>query len=465
MTNTTFVLRLSTDNVQANNSNLHNHEDSLSTQYNKCINYIQNNNINTGHTDSINHINNNGTKFTIDHKLDKIILTYHSPAYNVNSYYLNHFLGILKFLKNHQIIFSKVNRFSRNVKNAIEMLDICARNNITLIFVEENLIFSSTTVNRAPLISAIAVAESESIQKSENSKESRKRKKENNSHFNTAGFGNSFKREWEIYILLLIERLNSISTDNPLKLEYIQKYMYKIIKKYPISHDEKNIKIRFIEENIIEIKDGITYAHVLNDPQDLSEISDLLMDFGIGSFENNNEKIILFKDNYDNELDKMNKIPSMTYKTTVTDETPLSICNANNLDISQFLIEINKHFDINIRENTKFKKNTEMVLYKETNIPVKNTNQKPSFYDLDKIYSNFLSKMNEHDTIYVKNVEEIQLELQNLCENDEIDEVIDDFQQSSIDENPSKSKKARTDLTKLSDEELGVLLKKFLEKN
>ena len=85
-----------------------------------------------------------------------------------------------------------------------------------------------------------------------------------------------------------------------------------------------------------------------------------------------------------------------------------------------------------------------MVLYKETNIPVKNTNQKPSFYDLDKIYSNFLSKMNEHDTIYVKNVEEIQLELQNLCENDEIDEVIDDFQQSSIDENPSLAKTSAT---------------------
>ena len=62
-------------------------------------------------------------------------------------------------------------------------------------------------------------------------------------------------------------------------------------------------------------------------------------------------------------------------------------------------------------------------------------------------------------------MEEIQLELQNLCENDEIDEVIDDFQQSSIDENSSKSKKARTDLTNLSDEKLGVLFKKFLEEN
>ena len=473
MTDTVFVLRLSTDNKQANNSDLPFNEDSLSTQCDKCNQYIEKNNINTEHSDSINHIINDGVKFNITHEMDKIILTYHSPAYNENSYYFDHFSEVLKILKNHQIIFSKVNRFSRNVKDAIEMLDICKKNNNTLIFIEENLNFSKNTINYAPLIGAIAVAESESKQKSENAKESRKRKKENNSYFNTNGFGNSFKRTWEIYILLLIERLDTIDIHNPLKLEYIQKYMYEIIKEYPITHDEKTNKINFVDEHVIDVKVDNTNFFVLTESQNISEISDLLMDYAISSFTNDHEKLILDKDNYVKELDKMNKLPSMIYRTSDIDETPMSICNNNDLDVSLFLVENNKIFSTEIGRYTKFKKNTELVLYKETNIPVKNTDQKPSFYDLGNIFSNFRFKM-MNDSIYKTKVEELEITLKTLCETDDVDEVVDNFHQSSIDENSGQtsidensgqSKKKKTDLSNLSDKELGCLFRNFLEKN
>jgi DNA invertase Pin-like site-specific DNA recombinase len=216
------------------------------------------------------------------------ILSFNNSAYN-DSKYIQDFTQLLESENGLTIIFSRVDRCSRNVTKFTEWLELCKKKRHTLIFVEGNIHYSGNNNYRInhELINPVITAQQYSQQLSNHAKQVAKRNKrsrEDGSYVNTSAFGRSFNgnRIYEIMILIVAKRLLSIDEKNPLPLRTLIELFNKIFNVMPISPERKREKINFLYRNSIEYKDkNDKRISSLTEPLTFDEIGSLFDEYAI----------------------------------------------------------------------------------------------------------------------------------------------------------------------------------------
>ena len=336
-------------------------------------------------------------------------LSFNASAFNKNSKYNKEILQELNNSKNIIFIFNSIDRLSRNLNIAIEILNICDDNNHQLHFVREKLVYIKNSDKRL-IINKIMDAEAESQAMSNRQTElnlSRKRK------MNDSGEEISVKKNkvslfpsWKTFTYILIDKLSKADI-NKIHASVIKKYMIRIIELCPsISSELKNKKISHIKnENIIFDNE---YNEELNFSQTYDEIVIFFVDYGISNFSTKNEDPY-YTNNMINEINK--KLENPYFLRSIKDnQTIEEICIENNLSEKDMnnIIELNKNTHIKLQPNRRLYINTQFVLpddieikhekYKKYYSSYSNKNNNIS-YLMEQFYSNI-----KKDESYLQNV-------------------------------------------------------------
>lgn len=273
--NVIAVARLSTKERQAMNPDTR-MEHSIDEQYKKIQEFVKN-------SSEINQI---------DHQL-----TFHGSAFR-ESVYINMFTNILKSNKNKVFLFLRVDRCSRNESYFVEWKKLCKQFHHKLIFIDDNITYPSDNYGTERHLSDLVLTSQQySEQISKNAKQvaerNRKRKSDDSDTYqNSSAFGRSFTydRLYEIHMLLITQRLLSITDHNPLKLTELNELLVKIIQTMPIIENEKKLKMNYLSKNPIEMigKDDQQIL-ILNEPLTFDEIIKLFDDYAVTYVHTNGE--------------------------------------------------------------------------------------------------------------------------------------------------------------------------------
>ena len=213
------------------------------------------------------------------------ILSFNDSAYNESSY-IKDFTQLLESDNGLTIVFSRVDRCSRNLEIFSQWLKLCKKKRHTLIFVEENIHYSGNNYSiERQLIDLVLTSQQYSEQLSNHAiqvAKRNKRRREDGNYVNSTSFGRSFNenRIYEIMILMVTKKLLSINNNNPLPLRTIIELFKKIFNVMPISSERKQEKINFLFRKSIEFIDkNDKRISSLTDPLTFDEIGSLFDEY------------------------------------------------------------------------------------------------------------------------------------------------------------------------------------------
>jgi DNA invertase Pin-like site-specific DNA recombinase len=336
-------------------------------------------------------------------------LEYNSSAFDINSHYNKEILKEFNDSKNIFFIYNSIDRLSRKLDIATQILNICDKNNHEIHFVREKLIYKKNSDKRQ-IINKIMDAEAESLAMSLRQKELIQTKKRK---MNVSGEEISIKKikkmssNWKTLVCILIDKLSKADV-NKIHSSIIKEYMIRIIELCPSNSRElKNKKITHIKnENILFDNEK---NEELNFNQTYDEISIFFIEFGIFNFSTKNEDPY-FTENMIHEIN--NKLEFPYFLRTIKDnQTIQEICVDNNLNdsIMNNIIHLNKNIHPKLQPNSKLYVNTQFVLPNNIeNVQEKYKKYNSSFhlhinnnihYLMDKFYDNI-----KNDVAYLNDV-------------------------------------------------------------
>lgn len=209
----------------------------------------------------------------------KILIFNGYSAYN-DSYYTEIIKLIFSKHKDKTYYYYSIDRFSRKLSMGNEWLDLIEKNNSKIIFTINQLSYPSDGM-RLLINNVLFETQSESYVKSVRAIQSNKFVKDNNIFQNRPGFGNSFKRRWELKTVLFIQKfLQFLNNELDLNDQQIKNYLIEIINIMPIDRSLRNQKIRFIQnEQLVINKNNVNDQY--DDSKDYENVCLFLNEWGI----------------------------------------------------------------------------------------------------------------------------------------------------------------------------------------
>jgi DNA invertase Pin-like site-specific DNA recombinase len=364
-------------------------------------------------------------------------LEYNASAFNEFSTYNTNFFQILSNSNNTIFIFNSVDRFSRNLKVALNFLNICNTNNNQLHFIREKLIYKNKS-NKRQIIDKIMDAEEESSVMSTRQKElneSRRRRRNDENSINTTSNKKRkiyIEKDYIIFTKILINKLAN-ADDESISVKDIKKYMIAIINKCNfIDNYLKNQKIDHINNANISFNKEDD-SDILNQTDD--EIAELFYQLGISEFLSNGDE----KPFYTKKILKECNF-KIHLKPIKRDQTLSQIAKINGIEPS-ILLACNTNIH-NLKENSKLLINT--ILNIPNNSNISNIKDEYCFFygitsdkmnNITKLRNEFVVSMNDED--YRTYIENLIFNINN--EHSNIEKISNNFQNMSVVSSSSSS--------------------------
>jgi len=355
--------------------------------------------------------NFNGPKYNKDTK------AFNGSAFQENSKYYTNILEIFNNSRNVIYVFNSTDRFSRNPIQATKLFEICNKNNHTIHFVRESLIYTKKCDCFDQIMNYISSAwkESKSLSNRQIERNANRKRKMDESEEEEEKSNKKNKiscnQLWKVLTFIFIDRLNKAHI-NKIHVSIIKKYMIRIIELCPyINRELKDEKISHIHKETILFDNENN--NILNFSQTYDEIAIFFVEFGISNFSTKNEDPF-FTLNTISEINKKLEIPY--YLRTIKDnQTIQEICINNNLNNSNMnkIIDFNKDIHKGLLPNSKLYTNTQFLLPNDVKIE----------QDMYKIYTySYITNNNNIDYLmklfyeHIKNDETYLKEVESLVQ-------------------------------------------------